>query len=60
MEAEQSTAESQRAAPTQPMAEPEAVMGDCGCRACEMRLGAEIMSLEGHTAERITFGVVQP
>ena len=64
---EQSPAESQRAAPTQPMAEPEAAMG--GLWLASLTTGAEseqsretspapeIMSLEGHTAERITFGV---
>ena len=54
---EQSTAESQRAAPTQPMAEPEAAMGGLCEQRCETSPTAEIMSLEGHTAERITFGV---
>ena len=64
---EQSTAESQRAAPTEPMAEPEAAMGGlwlasltAGAESeqrCETRPTAEVMSLEGRTAERITFGV---
>ena len=59
--------ESQRAAPTQPMAELEAAMG--GLWLASLTAGAEseqsretspapaIMSLEGHTAERITFRV---
>ena len=64
---EQSTAESQHAAPTQPMAEPEAAMGGlwlaslmAGAESVQNREtspASEIMSLEGHTAERITFGV---
>ena len=64
---EQSTAESQHAAPTQPMAEPEAAMGGlwlasltAGAESEQSRetsLAPEITSLEGHTAERITFGV---
>ena len=59
--------ESQRAAPTQPMAEPEAAMGGlwlaslmAGAESeqnCETSPAAELMSLEGRTAERITFGV---
>ena len=64
---EQSTAESQRAAPTQPMAELEAAMGGLrlaslmaeaeSVQNCETSPALEIMSLEGHIAERITFGV---
>ena len=64
---EQNTDESQRAAPTQPMAEPEAAMvglwlasltaGTESEQSCETSPAAEIMSLEGHAAERITFGV---
>ena len=63
----QSAAESQRAAPTQPMAEPEAAMGGLWLASltavaeseqrCETSQAAEIMSLEGHAAEQITFGV---
>ena len=64
---EQSAAESQRAAPSQPMAEPEAAMG--GLWLASLTVGGEseqsretspapeIMSLEGRTAGRITFGV---
>ena len=57
----------QRAAPTQPMAEPEAAMGGLWLASltavavseqrCETSPAAEIMSLEGHAVERITFGV---
>ena len=64
---EQSTVESQHVAPTQPMAEPEAAMGGLwlasllagaeSVQNCETSPAAELMSLEGHTAERITFGV---
>ena len=64
---EQSTAESQHVAPTQPMAEPEAAMGGLWLASlmavaeseqnCETSPAAEIMSLEARTAERITFGV---
>ena len=60
-------AESQRAAPTQPVAEPEAAMGGLWLasltagaeseESCETNPAAELMSLEGRTAERITFGV---
>ena len=64
---EQSTVESQFVAPTQPMAEPEAAMGGLWLASlmpgaeseqnCETNPAAELMSLEGCTAERITFGV---
>ena len=64
---EQSTVESQHVAPTQPMAEPEAAMGGLwlaslmagaeSVQNCETSPASDIMSLEGRTAERITFGV---
>ena len=64
---EQSTVESQRAAPSQPMAEPETAMGRLWLASltavaeskqmCETSPTAEIVSLEGHAADRITFGV---
>ena len=64
---EQSTVESQNVAPTQPMAEPEAAMrglwlarlmaGAESVQNCATSPASEIMSLEAHTAERITFGV---
>ena len=64
---EQSPAESQRAAPSQPMSEPEEAM--CGLwlasltavaeseQRCETSPAAVITSLECRAAERITFGV---
>ena len=64
---EQSPAQSQRAASSQPMAEPEAAVGGLWLASltsvaeseekCETSPAVEIMSLEGHAAERITFGV---
>ena len=64
---EQSPAESQRAAPSQAMAEPQAAMGGLWLASltavaeseqrCETSPAAGIMSLEGRAAERITFGV---
>ena len=64
---EQSTAESQHVAPTQPMADTEGAMGGLwlaslvagaeSVQNCETSPAAELMSLEGRTAERISFGV---
>ena len=51
-----STAERQHVAPTQPMSEPEAPRAESE-QNCETNFAAELMSLEGRTAERITFGV---
>ena len=65
--AEQNPAESQRGAPSQPMAEPEAAMGGLWLTSLtavaeseqrrETSPAAELMSLEGHAAERITCGL---
>ena len=63
--AEQSPAESQRGAPSQPIAEPEAATGGLWLASLtveseqkrETSPAAELMSLEGHAAERIMFGV---
>ena len=54
---EQSTAENQHVAPTQLKAEPEAAMGGLWLASLTAGAESEIMSLEGHRAERITFGV---